>query len=70
LETAFRHVWGTETTLADEELTAQSPSRSEKCIWLLNFYPVKEFGQVQLVATTFSTAALVRYDIRNKIVEA
>jgi DNA-binding CsgD family transcriptional regulator len=55
LETAFRRVWGTGNPLSDEELTARFPSRPEKCIWLLNFYPVKdEFGQVQLVATTFS----------------
>jgi DNA-binding CsgD family transcriptional regulator len=55
LETAFRHVWGTGNSLSDEELTAQSPSLSKKCIWLLNFYPIKDvLGQVQLVAATFS----------------
>src|SRR5277367_5945331 len=55
LETAFRYVWGTGNSLSDEELTAQPPYGSKKCIWLLNFYPIKnEFGQVQLVATTFS----------------
>jgi DNA-binding CsgD family transcriptional regulator len=55
LETAFRHVWGTGNSLSNEELTALVPSKSKECIWLLNFYPVKdELGQVQLVATTFS----------------
>jgi len=42
LETAFRRVWFTGNPLSGEELTARFPSRPEKCIWLLNFYPVKE----------------------------
>ena len=55
LAPAFRRVWGTGNALANVELTAQYSDNPEECIWLMNFYPVKdESGQVQLVAVTFS----------------
>lgn len=55
LEPAFRRVWTSRNALANLELTVRRSYSSEDCIWLLNFYPVKdESGQVQLVAVTFS----------------
>jgi len=55
LEPAFRRVWSTGKALANVEVSAPCSYGPEECIWLLNFYPVKdESGQVQLVAVTFS----------------
>jgi PAS domain S-box-containing protein len=55
LEPVFRQVWNTGTGLPNVELAAQVASRGGKCLWSLNFYPVRDqFGELRLVAITFS----------------
>ena len=55
LEPVFRQVWNTGTGLPNVELAAQGLSSGAKCTWSLNFYPVRdEFGEVRLIAITFS----------------
>ncbi|MGB8458708.1 MAG: LuxR C-terminal-related transcriptional regulator [Candidatus Acidiferrum sp.] len=77
LEPAFRRVWNTGEALANVEITAQCSYGPKECIWLLNFYPVKDdLGQVQLVAATFSDVTQKRCaerklcNVRDKFGEA